>query len=65
MAASSEFNNREKNFTRAAMERHLAQIEESIARYLSQLDTTDLQEPMKSIGALASSAFLQSDPERK
>src|SRR5437016_4344620 len=32
-------NNRDKNFTRAKMERRLAQIEESVARYLSQLDT--------------------------
>jgi transposase len=37
-------NNRDKNFTRAKMERRLAQIEESVARYLSQLDTADLQE---------------------
>ena len=34
-------NNRDKNFTRAKMERRLAQIEESVARYLSQLDTAD------------------------
>jgi transposase len=38
-------NNRDKNFTRAKMERRLAQIEESVGRYLSQLDTADLQEP--------------------
>jgi hypothetical protein len=38
-------NNRDKNFTRAKMERRLAQIEESVARYLSQLDTADRQEP--------------------
>src|SRR4029450_5666479 len=37
-------NNRDKNFTRAKMDRRLAQIEESVARYLSQLDTADLQE---------------------
>ena len=37
-------NNRDKNFTRAKMERRLAQIEESVARYLSQLDTADLQD---------------------
>jgi transposase len=30
-------NTRDKNFTRAKMERRLAQIEESVARYLSQL----------------------------
>ena len=38
-------NNRDRNFTRAKMERRLAQIEESVARYLQQLDTTDRQEP--------------------
>ena len=32
-------NNRDKNFTRAKMERRMAQIEESVARYLQQLDT--------------------------
>src|SRR5438067_2013195 len=36
-------NNRDKNFTRAKMERRLAQIEESVARYLSQLDTAEMQ----------------------
>jgi transposase len=34
-------NTRDKNFTRAKMERRLAQIEESVARYLSHLDTAD------------------------
>jgi transposase len=38
-------NNRDKNFTRAKMERRLAQIEESVARYLDQLDSADRQEP--------------------
>jgi len=38
-------NNRDRNFTRAKMERRMAQIEESVARYLQQLDTTDRQEP--------------------
>ena len=38
-------NNRDKNFTRAKMERRLAQIEESVARYLRQLDSADRQEP--------------------
>ena len=32
-------NNRDKNFTRAKMERRMAQIEESVARYLQQLGT--------------------------
>src|SRR5262247_3476235 len=44
-------NNRDKNFTRAKMERRLAQIEESVARYLSQLDTADLQEPSDALTA--------------
>jgi transposase len=38
-------NNRDKNFTRAKMDRRLAQIEESVARYLRQLDSADRQEP--------------------
>ena len=38
-------NNRDKNFTRAKMDRRVAQIEESVARYLHQLDTADRQEP--------------------
>jgi hypothetical protein len=42
-------NNRDKDFTRAKMERRLAQIEESVARYLSQLDTADLQEPSEAL----------------
>src|ERR1700751_295198 len=37
-------NNRDKNFTRAKMERRMAQIEESVARYLEQLDTADRKE---------------------
>src|SRR6476646_1262059 len=36
-------NNRDKNFTQAKMQRRLAQIDESIARYLSQLDSADRQ----------------------
>src|SRR3981189_1162604 len=44
-------NNRDKNFTRAKMERRLAQIEESVARYLSQLDTADLQEPSEALAS--------------
>ena len=38
-------NNRDKNFTRAKMERRMARIEESVARYLQQLDSADRQEP--------------------
>jgi len=42
-------NNRDKNFTRAKMDRRLAQIEESIARYLEQLDSADRQEPSEAL----------------
>src|SRR6266436_1561412 len=38
-------NNRDKNFTRAKMARRMAQIEESVARYLQQLDSADRQGP--------------------
>jgi transposase len=44
-------NTRDKNFTRAKMERRLAQIEDSVARYLSQLDTADRQEPSEALAA--------------
>src|SRR5262250_1903032 len=42
-------NTRDKNFTRAKMERRLEQIEESVARYLTQLDTADRQEPSEAL----------------
>jgi transposase len=42
-------NNRDKNFTRAKMERRMAQIEESVARYLQQLDTADRQVPSEAL----------------
>jgi macrodomain Ter protein organizer (MatP/YcbG family) len=38
-------NNRDRNFTKGKVERRRQQIEESIARYLSQLDTADHQMP--------------------
>ncbi len=38
-------NTRDKNFTRAKMKRRMAQIEESVERYLHQLDSADRQEP--------------------
>jgi transposase len=44
-------NNRDRNFTRAKMERRRAQLEESVARYLSQLDTADRQEPSEALAA--------------
>ena len=42
-------NNRDKNFTRAKMDRRMAQIKESVARYLQQLDTADRQEPSEAL----------------
>src|SRR5262249_52623541 len=42
-------NTRDKNFTRAKVERRRAQLEESVARYLSQLDTIDLQDPSEAL----------------
>jgi hypothetical protein len=42
-------NNRDRNFTRAEVERRRAQLEESVARYLSQLDTADRQEPTEAL----------------
>src|SRR5215813_6850435 len=38
-------NNRDKNFTRAKMARRMEQSEESVARYLHQMDSADRQEP--------------------
>ncbi len=38
-------NNRDRNFTRAKMQRRMEQIEESVSRYLHQLDSADRQEP--------------------
>jgi len=38
-------NNRDRNFTVAKMQRRMAQIETSVARYLDQLDSADRQEP--------------------
>jgi transposase len=38
-------NTRDKNFTRGKVERRRQQLEESVARYLAQLDTADLQDP--------------------
>ena len=47
-------NNRDTNFTRAKMDRRMAQIEESVARYLQQLDTADRQEPSEALKAKTS-----------
>src|SRR5881394_3938817 len=44
-------NNRDKNFTRGKVERRRTQLEESVARYLAQLDTADLQDPSEALAA--------------
>jgi transposase len=44
-------NTRDKNFTRGKVERRRAQLEESVARYLAQLDTADRQEPSEELAA--------------
>jgi transposase len=51
---SSKFkavNTRDKNFTRNKVERRRTQLEESVARYLAQLDTADRQEPCEELAA--------------
>ena len=42
-------NNRDKNFTKAKVERRRTQLEQSVARYLAQLDTADRQEASETI----------------
>jgi hypothetical protein len=42
-------NNRDKNFTRGKVERRRAQLEESVARYLDQLETADRHEPTEAL----------------
>jgi transposase len=42
-------NTRDKNFTRGKVERRRQQLEESVARYLAQLDTADLQDPSEAL----------------
>ena len=42
-------NNRDRNFTAAKMKRRMAQIEESVGRYLHQLDSADRQEPSEAL----------------
>ena len=42
-------NNRDKNFTRGQGGASRAQLEESVARYLCQLDTADRQEPSEAL----------------
>ena len=42
-------NNRDRNFTQAKMAKRMAQIEESVGRYLSQLDSADRQPSSEAI----------------
>jgi len=68
-------NNRDKNFTSAKMQRRMGQIEESIARYLDQLDRADREEPAmaeaktahlkEKIEALQKEAQRQQAPDRQ
>jgi transposase len=44
-------NNRDRNFTKAKMARRMKQIEDSVARYLHQLDSADRQEPTTAIAS--------------
>jgi transposase len=44
-------NTRDKNFTKGKVERRRRQLEESVARYLAQLDTADLQDPSEALAA--------------
>src|SRR5207248_10104379 len=44
-------NTRDKNFTKGKVERRRAQLEESVARYLAQLDTADLQDPSEALAS--------------
>ena len=44
-------NTRDKNFSRGKVERRRTQLEESVARYLAQLDTADRQEPSETLAA--------------
>jgi transposase len=44
-------NNRDRNFTKAKMARRMQQIEESVERYLHQLDSADRQDPTAAISS--------------
>ena len=44
-------NTRDKNFTRGKVEQRRQQLEDSVARYLAQLDTADLQDPSEALAA--------------
>jgi transposase len=55
-------NNRDRNFTRGKMNRRMDQIEESVSRYLHQLDSADRQEP--SLARTAKTTRLKEKIER-
>ena len=55
-------NNRDRNFTAGKMKRRMAQIEESVARYLHQLDSADRQE--RSLAQTMKTARLKEKIER-
>ena len=44
-------NNRDRNFTKAKMARRMKQIDDSVSRYLHQLDSADRQEPTAAIAS--------------
>lgn len=44
-------NTRDKNFTKGKIERRRQQLEDSVARYLAQLDTADRQDPSEALAA--------------
>jgi transposase len=44
-------NTRDKNFTKGKVERRRKQLEDSVARYLAQLDTADLHDPSEALTA--------------
>jgi ribosomal protein L14E/L6E/L27E len=44
-------NVRDKSFTKGKVERRRKQLEDSVARYLTQLNTADLQEPSEAQAA--------------
>jgi transposase len=46
-------NTRDKNFTKGKIERRRQQLEDSVARYLAQLDTADRQEPSEALATRA------------
>ncbi len=54
-------NNRDRNFTKAKMARRLKQIEESVGRYLHQLDSADRQEPTDAIASRVTRLHEQTD----